>query len=347
MLRINELLAKYLCLCCTLQLFSMEQPDQLQLTDLPLPEAETQHIASFLSRHDFLNFFLVCKAIKSKLTNQLVDRKKYYDFPTDHDWTFDISELKFNPSTDDDEVFKEQAEACIAANAKDNFGVKISFQYASLDAVENGRGTRTSRFLAFLLARLTQLNNHILSVNLEYNCFTDLPQELFQMPRLRSLDLSFNPLAYKLHMFKGLPELYYLGLNFTKLPQHPISLFDGNKLGIVGLKYSEIKKLPFEFFKDVKHLECIALENNPLETIDSKIETLTGLERICIPKEKYSLLKGTLPTFLAMKDYEGIKFYNPKSRSYEKIKASRFVTPCLSIEEHQLQDGFSYIQILA
>jgi hypothetical protein len=264
----------------------MEQSDQLKLTDLPLPEAETQHIASFLSHHDFLNLFLVCKAIKSKLTDQLVERKKYYDFPTDHDWTFDISKLKFNPSTDDDEVFMEQAAACIAANAKDNFGVKISFRAAGLDGTDYGRGKRTSRFLKFLIARFAQLNNHIVGLNLEANCITDLPQEIFQMPRLYcELDLSLNPLVYKSHMFEGLPELDYLGLNFTKLPQQPISLFYKNKLGSVSLDWNDIENLSYETFKDVEYVHSLSVDKNPLKTIDPRIEQLPKLRRIYIPKD--------------------------------------------------------------
>jgi ribosomal protein S15P/S13E len=273
----------------------MEQTDQLQLTTLP--EAGIQQIADFLSHKDFLSLFLACRTIKNNLAIQLVQRKKYYDFPTHNAWTFDINKLEFDPFNDKDEVFKEKADKYIAEHAKDNFGVTISFAYASLDATDGGREGKTSDFLAFLIARFAQLNNHIIEINLDHNCFRNLPKELFQLPRLQDLVLSRNPLIYKPHMFKGLPAGINLSLddNDQDWPQEPISLFEGNKLGIVSLANNGIKHLSYELFKDASSVYCIEVEKNPLNSIDTRIETLPGLSHICVPrkyhcKDKFLLL---------------------------------------------------------
>lgn len=131
---------------------------------------------------------------------------------------------------------------------------------------------------------ISKLPNNIKTIPVEEiilsgNKFTEIPEQVLNMPQLEKLVMSQNPISKlpdNLESLKNLKSLYF---NSTFIKEFPIDLSDLVNLEHIGLAHSEIIYVP-EPILTIPNLKRIGLDNNKLTNLkfmDSRLEKLESI----------------------------------------------------------------------
>ena len=114
------------------------------------------------------------------------------------------------------------------------------------------------------------------TLNLEYNFLESIPDEVAQLSFLKDLNLSNNNLTAFPEIILSLSNLNIIKLNTNEIPLIPVSIVDLSNLKELHLSYNRLTAIPPEI-AGLKNLEMLELSNNQLENVPAGIGTLTSL----------------------------------------------------------------------
>lgn len=109
-----------------------------------------------------------------------------------------------------------------------------------------------------------------------FDCLTEIPDAIFEMPQLTSLDLYYNRLASLPDSITRLQNLTVLGLSHNQLISLPDSIMGLHQLTSLGLTGNQLTSLP-ESIAQLHNLTWLGLSLNQLTTLP---ETITQLHKL-------------------------------------------------------------------
>ena len=104
----------------------------------------------------------------------------------------------------------------------------------------------------------------------------EIPENIFNLEKLRHLSLSSNHLESISHKISLIYFLRWLDLSANKFKEIPIELFDLQYLQILALNNNNISYIPSEITK-LHHLKTLDLENNNIKVVPKELIFLPNL----------------------------------------------------------------------
>jgi small GTP-binding protein len=151
---------------------------------------------------------------------------------------------------------------------------------------------------------------------------TALPDQLFELSQLTSLDLNYNQLTEFPEEIGKLSQLTKLHLGYNELEQLPSSLVHLNKLEELYIYGNYISRLPKEF-SQLKELKVLSLSMNRLSQFPGELLEITGLTRLELSNNNIKEVPGEISKLKNLKRLSpgNIKEENTRDRWYlEEIK---------------------------
>jgi len=124
------------------------------------------------------------------------------------------------------------------------------------------------------LPDMSQISTSLAHINLSFNNFESIPEELLEIPNLEILKLRNNPIRVIPEGISQLTKLRNFVLSFCRLTSLPQSLFQLSNLEKLDISYNEIAFIPEEL-SNLRSLEVLNLEGNRLASLPSGIVLLS------------------------------------------------------------------------
>ncbi|MDJ0687379.1 MAG: COR domain-containing protein [Xenococcaceae cyanobacterium MO_188.B32] len=122
---------------------------------------------------------------------------------------------------------------------------------------------------------------------------TIIPDEVFELTHLKSLNLSHNILSDLPDFFANLPNLIFLYLSNNNLSKLPPSFTCLSNLSTLDLSENRLSSLP-DFFGDIISLTTLDLRGNKLSSLPSSFRNLSNLTTLYLSYNKLSALPNSL-----------------------------------------------------
>lgn len=178
---------------------------------------------------------------------------------------------------------------------------------------------------------------NLVSLNLSGNHIETLPKNIEKLEKLKTIELSSNQIKILPSVLNNLKDLTFLGLDNNVIEIIPDSL--GSLIGLkrLYLSFNTIKKIPLSLF-NLTSLESLGLSGNKIQVIPNEIEILVNLNELYfmgnsikeIPKSIGDLKK------LTKLDFSDNKL-TTVPKSLEKLEFLRFLDLSFNdIESHPL-----------
>lgn len=116
-------------------------------------------------------------------------------------------------------------------------------------------------------------------LNLKNNNITTIPEDISLLTNLKTLDLSRNKI--KEDMVINLPQLYSLNVSYNELTVFSLFLQKLKKLQALNISYNRIEELPVE----VTYLECLKTliaVNNSIKIVHPNLFIMKSIQRIIL-----------------------------------------------------------------
>lgn len=217
-----------------------------------------QRIMAELTDKELVNLSLTCR---SRLIQQEL-HKRWIKFGTTHTVTINCSDQRKRFA--DNKAFKKHIlETMKAINAKNpQYWMKLNLGNNDID------DQFLVNLIPFIIDQAEKLHIDIVTLALDHNHLTKLPENLFKrFSNLQELVLNNNQLAnISKHSFNGLSKLEQLWLTNNQLTTLDESLFNGlNHLKKLMLGNNRLVSLPENLFRGLKNLQYLALIHNQLQ----------------------------------------------------------------------------------
>ncbi|MFH1908461.1 MAG: COR domain-containing protein, partial [Chloroflexota bacterium] len=139
------------------------------------------------------------------------------------------------------------------------------------------------------LFQLTQLQ----SLDLEKNFLTTLPKSLGKLTQLQTLRISYNQLTKLPESLGQLTQLQLLSLENNRLTELPEWLSQLNQLRILGLEENELTALS-EWVSQFTQLQSVYLSRNQLSRLPESIGQLTQLQVLDLSENQLTQLSESI-----------------------------------------------------
>ena len=122
---------------------------------------------------------------------------------------------------------------------------------------------------------------------------TKIPDDIFELTHLKSLNLSHNQLSKLPDSFATLPNLNSLYLSGNKLAKLPNSFVDLSKLTTLDLSGNRLSNLP-NFLGNISNLTTLDLRGNQLSNLPNSFANLSNLTTLYLSYNKLSSFPDSL-----------------------------------------------------
>lgn len=186
--------------------------------------------------------------------------------------------------------------------------------------------TLTRTFLTDLPQELEKLNLESLSI--ANGRFRSIPEVVFQMKNLKSLDLSQNPIDLEgIGRLRQLRELTLRNIGFYGVPEELGNLKNLEKLVISGNKLKEIPDSIFE----LRNLKKLQINANEIVNVSSRIGELSNLEELNLSYNVIENLPTEMTKLRKLENLNLLKNDQLKSQTFGIIKTLEQQTPNIRI----------------
>ncbi|UJR28452.1 hypothetical protein I4U23_009692 [Adineta vaga] len=154
-------------------------------------------------------------------------------------------------------------------------------QIAILDSlIKNGTHLDLRAFTLEYLPDISLMYTTLVAIDLSYNCFQTVPEELFECVKLEHLYLRHNPISSISSGMKNLKTLVFLDMSFCQLN----GILTENLFGLINLRhldisYNLIKTIP-SGISNLKNLRQLLCDGNEITHCPSSIISMTNLRLI-------------------------------------------------------------------
>lgn len=179
----------------------------------------------------------------------------------------------------------------LAGNRLDDSGVGDESVYRPLRNLEQ-LSLETNELTVIPSAALVNQRQTLKNLNLGLNAINEVPVGALDFPRLESLSLEFNGIAFIIpEAFQGIPALKYLYLTGNKFPSWQTEMYRYvGQLRTLGIGETPISVIPSNAFQYIPNLVRLEMSEAAVDAIErGAFQQTPGIQAIVLNKNRLSM----------------------------------------------------------